>query len=31
MPAMKVGDFGLYARVAGTEGNVIGLWQTLKK
>jgi len=31
MPAMKVGDFGIYARIADTEGNVIGLWQTLKK
>ena len=30
MPKMQVGDFGLYARVADTEGNVIGSWQTLK-
>jgi len=30
MPTMKVGDFGLYARVADTEGNVIGIWQLLK-
>ena len=31
MPTMKVGDFGLYARVSDTEGNVIGIWQLLKK
>jgi len=30
MPVMKIGDFGLYARVSDTEGNVIGIWQTLK-
>ena len=30
MQKMQVGDFGLYARVADTEGNVIGIWQTLK-
>ena len=30
MSKMQVGDFGLYARVADTEGNVIGIWQTLK-
>lgn len=30
MPKMQVGDMGLYARVADTEGNVIGLWQDLK-
>ena len=29
MPKMQVGDFGLYARVSDTEGNVIGIWQTL--
>ncbi|MCH9657820.1 VOC family protein [archaeon] len=29
MPAMKIGEFGLYARVSDTENNVIGLWQTL--
>lgn len=28
---MKVGDIGLYARFQDTEGNVIGLWQDLKK
>lgn len=26
----QVADMGLYARVADTEGNVIGLWQDLK-
>jgi len=31
MPKMQVGDFGLYARIADTEGNVIGIWQTLKQ
>ncbi len=31
MPALKVGDFGLYARVSDTEGNVIGIWQLLKE
>lgn len=30
VPKMPVGDFGLYARVSDTEGNVIGLWQDLK-
>ena len=29
MPAIKVGEFGMYARVEDTEGNVIGLWQVL--
>lgn len=29
MPAIKVGKFGLYARVSDPENNVIGLWQTL--
>jgi hypothetical protein len=31
MPKMKIGEFGSYARVADTEGNVIGIWQTLTK
>jgi len=31
MPRMEIGDFGLYARVADTEGNIIGIWQLLKK
>ena len=30
MPKIQVGNFGLYARVADTEGNVIGIWQTIK-
>lgn len=30
MPKIEVGDFGLYARVQDTEGNIIGIWQTLK-
>ena len=29
MPKIEVGKFGLYARVEDTEGNVIGIWQTL--
>ena len=29
MPAIKVGEFGLYARVADTEGNTLGIWQVL--
>ncbi len=28
LPKMAVGSFGFYARVADTEGNVIGLWET---
>jgi uncharacterized protein len=31
LPARKVGDMGIYARIQDTEGNVIGLWQDLKK
>ena len=27
MPKIPVGNFGLYARVEDTEGNVIGLWE----
>ena len=27
MPKVPVGNFGLYARVKDTEGNVIGLWE----
>jgi predicted enzyme related to lactoylglutathione lyase len=27
MPKTEVGDMGLYARVADTEGNIIGVWQ----
>jgi len=28
---MKVGDMGLYAYIKDTEGNVIGVWQNVKK
>jgi hypothetical protein len=31
MSVMKIGEFGLYARISDTEGNVIGIWQTLVK
>lgn len=31
MPAFKVGDIGLSAYFQDTEGNVMGLWQQLKK
>lgn len=31
MPKMQVGEMGLYARVTDTEGNVIGLWEHLRK
>ena len=27
MPKMDIGDFGVYARVIDTEGNIIGVWQ----
>lgn len=30
-PKSKVADMGLYARVTDSEGNVIGLWETLKR
>ncbi len=30
LPKNQVGEFGLYARFADTEGNVIGIWQDLK-
>lgn len=30
MPKIAIGKFGFYARVSDTEGNIIGLWQTLK-
>lgn len=30
LPLQKIGEMGLYARVADTEGNVIGLWQDIK-
>ena len=31
MPKTEIGNFGLYAKVSDTEGNVIGIWQLLKK
>lgn len=31
MPKTTVMDMGLYARVKDTEGNVIGVWQDLKR
>ena len=29
LPKMPVGNYGLYAQVSDTEGNVIGLWQPM--
>ena len=29
-PKSSVGDFGLYAQIADTEGNVVGLWEDMK-
>jgi predicted enzyme related to lactoylglutathione lyase len=31
MPKIDIGDFGSYARVADTEGNTIGIWQSKSK
>lgn len=31
MPKMSIGQFGFYARVADTEGNIIGIWESLKQ
>ena len=31
MPKVTVGNFGLYARVSDTEGNVIGIWEKIKQ
>jgi uncharacterized protein len=31
MDVRQVGDMGMYAQVEDSEGNVIGLWQNLKK
>ena len=28
---MAVGDMGFYAQVKDTEGNIIGIWETIKK
>lgn len=30
-PKVQIGDMGYYAYVADTEGNVIGLWETIKR
>jgi predicted enzyme related to lactoylglutathione lyase len=30
MSKTKVGDFGLYARIEDTEGNIIGIWEKIK-
>lgn len=30
MPQSPVGDFGLYAQITDTEGNVIGIWEDVK-
>ena len=31
VPKMDVGGMGFYARIQDTEGNIIGLWQDIKK
>jgi uncharacterized protein len=31
MEPVKVGDMGMYARFKDSEGNVLGIWQDLKK
>ena len=31
VPVVTVGDMGIYAQVKDTEGNIIGLWQSLSK
>ncbi len=31
LPKEKVMDIGLYARVTDTEGNVIGIWESIRK
>ena len=31
MPKTSIGDMDFYARVTDTEGNVIGLWENVKK
>jgi hypothetical protein len=30
MQKMSIGEFGFYARVSDTEGNIIGIWQNRK-
>ncbi|MFH1511449.1 MAG: hypothetical protein ABIF10_07190 [Candidatus Woesearchaeota archaeon] len=31
MPKMTVMEMGHYARISDTEGNIIGVWETIKK
>lgn len=31
MPPMNVGTMGRYARITDTEGNVVGMWETLQQ
>jgi predicted enzyme related to lactoylglutathione lyase len=31
MPVIPIGEFGFYARVSDSEGNIIGIWQEMKK
>jgi uncharacterized protein len=31
MPKVQVGDMGFYAQVKDTEGNIIGVWENIKK
>ena len=31
VPPNKVGDMGIYAQVKDTEGNIIGLWESLHR
>ncbi|MDP6444572.1 MAG: VOC family protein [Pirellulaceae bacterium] len=30
IPATNIGDMGVYAQVKDSEGNIVGLWQSLK-
>ncbi len=30
MPKIKIGEFGYYARISDTEGNILGLWEPIK-
>ena len=31
MPKMSIGQFGFYARISDTEGNIVGIWEALKQ
>ena len=31
VPATNMGDFGRFARIKDSEGNIVGIWQELKK